>query len=380
MRALIDARPALDPRRTGVGHYTDRLLWHLPAADPDGRYVAWYLHARGLLHPTRFFADVDGLEEHASRFPARVFGPLSTRVGWPRVDARFDALLATNFLPPHTTRRGVVLVVHDLAFDRFPETAPHHTARWRRLFEGWLAKADGVIAPSEATRADLETFHGIGRERVDVVPLGTEQFVAPEEQAARAARAALGIPEGPYALFVGGLEPRKNLEVLVRAFARVAPDVEGALVLAGGAVNWDPGYEARLGAVIAGLPAASRTRVHRVGYVGPADKAALLGGATMLVYPSLVEGFGLPVLEGFAAGLPVLTSSTSSLPEVAGDAALLVEPDEAGVAEGLRRLLADAALRERLAAAGRARVQAFTWERCARETAAVLHRAAERAR
>lgn len=380
MRALIDARPALDPRRTGVGHYTDRLLRHLPAADPEGRYVAWYLHARGLLRPTRFFADVDGLEEHASRFPARVFGPLSVRVGWPRVDTRFDALLATNFLPPHTTRRGVVLVVHDLAFDRFPETAPHHTARWRRLFEGWLAKADGVIAPSEATRSDLETFHGVGRDRVDVVPLGAEPFVALGEQAIRARLAALGIPEGAYALFVGGLEPRKNLEVLVRAFGSVAGEVEGHLVLAGGPVSWHAGYVGRVDAAIEGLAPAVRARVRRVGYVGEADKSALLSGATALVYPSLAEGFGLPVLEGFAAGLPVLTSSTSSLPEVAGDAALLVEPDEAGVAEGLRRLFTDTPLRERLAAAGRTRVEAFTWERCARGTAAVLHRAAECAR
>ncbi|HEX6844011.1 MAG TPA: glycosyltransferase, partial [Actinomycetota bacterium] len=218
MRALIDARPALDPRRTGVGRYTERLLAHLPAADPDGTYVAWYLHARGLLRPRRFFDEVEGLEESASRFPARVFGPLSIRLGWPRVRVPFDALLATNFLPPHTTRRGVVLVVHDLAFDRFPETAPHHDARWRRRFEGWLAKADGVIAPSNATRGDLATVHGVDPGRVDVVPLGADPFVAPPPRAAAAARGRIGIGARPYALYVGGLEARKNLDALVRAF------------------------------------------------------------------------------------------------------------------------------------------------------------------
>lgn len=380
MRAVIDARPALDPRRTGVGLYTDRLLRHLPAADPDGRYVAWYLHARGLLRPQRFFADVPGLDEHASRFPARVFGPLSSRVGWPRLSVPFDALLATNFLPPHTARRGVVLVIHDLAFERFPQTAPHATGRWRRQLDTWLARADGVIAPSEATRADLASFRGVDPARVDVVPLGAEPFTPPDPDAAARARARLGVPEGPFVLFVGGIEPRKNLEALVRAFAHVAGDVEGALVLAGGAIRWDPGAAARLDAAIAGLPGAVRDRIVRTGYVDERDKASLLAGATALAYPSLAEGFGMPVLEAFAAGVPVLTSRASSLPEVAGDAALLVDPDEAAIASGLRTLLTDAALRERLAAAGRARVGAFTWERTARGTAAVLHRAAERAR
>lgn len=378
MRALIDARPALDPRRTGVGHYTDRLLRHLPAADPDGRYVAWYLHARGLLRPTRFFADVDGLEEHASRFPARVFGPLSIRTGWPRVSAEFDALLATNFLPPHTTRRGVVLVVHDLAFDRFPETAPHHDRRWRRLFTRWLARADGIITPSAATRDDLATFHGVDPDRVDVVPLGADRFVAPTPDAAAAARISVGVGAHPYVLFVGGLEPRKNLETLVRAFARSG--VPGDLVLAGGAVNWDPGYEGRLDAAIAALPSDARARVHRLGYVDQHTKAALLAGARVLAYPSLAEGFGLPVLEAFSAGVPVVAARASSLPEVAGDAAVLVDPDDVGVAEGLSRVWDDATLRERLVAAGRARLTRFTWAGCARETAAVLRRAAERAR
>jgi glycosyltransferase involved in cell wall biosynthesis len=330
-----------------------------------------------VLRRTRFFADVEGLEESASRFPARVFGPLSIRIGWPRVRAPFDALLATNFLPPHTTRRGVVLVVHDLAFDRFPETAPHHDARWRRLFDGWLAKGDGVIVPSNATRDDLATFHGVEPGRVDVVPLGVDPFDAPDPRAAAAARGRIGVGARPYALFVGGLEARKNLEALVRGFART---LAGDLVLAGGGVNWDPGYVARLDDAIGALAPAVRARIHRVGYVDDVTKTALLEGASLVVYPSLAEGFGLPVLEAFAAGVPVLTSSASSLPEVAGDAALLVTPDEDGIAEGLERLWDDAALRTSLAQAGRSRAHAFTWASCARRTAEVLHRAAERAR
>src|SRR5829696_2313765 len=129
MRAVIDARPALDPRRTGVGHYTQQLIRHLPHADPSNEYVAWYLHAKGLLRPRSFFTGVHApnLTEKASRFPARIFGPMSSRLGVPRIEwsVGFDVLLATNFLPPATHSRGVVMVVHDLAYERLPDTAPH---------------------------------------------------------------------------------------------------------------------------------------------------------------------------------------------------------------------------------------------------------------
>jgi glycosyltransferase involved in cell wall biosynthesis len=156
----------------------------------------------------------------------------------------------------------------------------------------------------------------------------------------------------------------------------VALDDDVALVLAGGPVRWLPQAADRIESAIAGLAPAARQRIIRTGYVSHEEKAALLTGATALAYPSLYEGFGFPVLEAFAAGLPVLTSTVSSLPEVAGDAALLVDPhDDAAIATGLRRLFADPTLRERLAAAGRARVKEFTWGACAARTAEVLHRA-----
>ena len=157
MRAVIDARPALDPRRTGVGHYTQQLIRHLPHADPDSQYVAWYLHAKGIIRSRTFFAGVhaSNLEERASRFPARVFEPLSSRIGVPRIEwsVEFDVLLATNFLPPATRSPGVVMVVHDLAYERLPETAPHMDARWRTRFDSWLRRAAGVLVPSESTEA-----------------------------------------------------------------------------------------------------------------------------------------------------------------------------------------------------------------------------------
>jgi glycosyltransferase involved in cell wall biosynthesis len=379
MRAVIDARPALDPRRTGVGHYTQQIIRHLPYADPDAEFVAWYLHAKGLFRPRRFFEGVraTNLSEKASRFPARVFGPLSSRIGMPRIEwsVGFDILLATNFLPPATHADGVVLVVHDLAHERMPLTAPHMNDRWRRSFDRWLRKAAGVIVPSESTKADLLSEHEVEDDRVHVTPLGVDAgaFAPAPPDAVDAVRRRYGI-DGPYALFVGGIEPRKNLETLVAAFATLEPGTR--LVIAGGPVRWDPKAEQRLEAAIGSLAPASRARIVRTGYVSDKEKVVLLTGSTMLAYPSLYEGFGFPVLEGFAAGVPVLTSNVSSLPEVAGDAAFLVDPrDVAAIADGFTQLFEDADLRAMLSAAGVARASKFTWEATAKRTVAALHAA-----
>jgi glycosyltransferase involved in cell wall biosynthesis len=378
VRIAIDARPALDPHGTGVGHYTRQIVRHLPVADPLPEYVAWYLHAKGLFRTPRRFAGVaSNLSEHASRFPARVFQPVSWRLGVPRLEwlgVRFDALLATNFLPPPTRGRGVVLVVHDLAYERFPESAPHVDARWRRAFRRWLGRAAAVIVPSESARRDLLQRHDeTDTDRVHAIAHGAEPFDRPPPRAVEGVRERFGIG-GRYALFVGAIEPRKNLLGLVEAFRRA--DTDAWLVIAGGRANWIPDEVERLGAVVDALPAQVGRRIVRTGYVSEADKRALLAGAQVLAYPSRYEGFGFPVLEAFAAGVPVLTSNASSLPEVAGEAALLVDPRDPGaIAEGLERLLGDDGLREGLGRAGSERVRSFTWEATARRTAEVLQAA-----
>jgi len=384
VRVVIDARPALDPHRTGVGHYTEAVLRHVPPADPEGRYVAWYLDVRGTLENRRWFRGwAPNLSERATRVPTRLFAPISVRTQLPRLEwlaGGSDLVMATNFLPPPTASRGVVLVVHDLAFDHLPETAPHHNRRWRRLFDHWLDRAAGVIVPSEATRQDLLRFHEVDPACIDVVAHGTDAdaFRPASEADIEATRRRLGIG-GRYVLFLGGLEPRKNLEPLVWAFGSVA-DADAWLVIAGGPVRWAPEYEAKVERAIAALPPAARARVVRAGYVADAERRALLSGAEVLAYPSLYEGFGFPVMEGFAANVPVLTSETSALPEIAGEAAVLVDPHDPGaIAAGLSELLGDADLRNVLRAAGTARVATFTWERCARATVLALRRAHARA-
>jgi glycosyltransferase involved in cell wall biosynthesis len=383
MRVLIDARPAVNTQRTGVGVYTQAMIEHLPPADPLARFVAWYLDLRGIGKPAERFPGIaPNLTERATRLPIKGFQRLNTRIGSPKVE-RFagnaDVVLATTYVPPPTSIERVVMVVHDLAFDLMPETAPHVTDRWRRSFDDWLGRAAAVIVPTEATRADLLRLHRIDDALVHVIHHGADADKlsrVPSGEVDEVKR-RFGI-DGRYVLSLTGQEKRKNLGGLVQAFERLR-DQSSWLVIAGGRVRWAPDHADDVDREITRLPPAVRGRIVRTGYVSDTDRRALLSGAEALAYPSRYEGFGFPLLEGFAARVPVLTSNVSAMPEVAGDAAVLVDPgDVDAIAGGLDRILEDEGLREELKRAGMARLASFTWERAARATAAVLRGAVKR--
>jgi glycosyltransferase involved in cell wall biosynthesis len=335
-----------------------------------------------LLGGERFFEKQPNLVEKAIPFPARVWQRLSNRLGVPRVEwtTRFDAFLAPNYIPPATKTKGLVITVHDLAFKILPETAPHANRYWHEYFGRALNHAAEIITVSEATRHDLCDIYEIDPGRVTAVHSGVDFDIykpASEEDIATTRR-DLGI-EGPYFLFVGGLEPRKNLRMLLRAFDRLDSEIRPTLVLAGAPVHWIPGGPEIMSSALRSLPEEVQRKVILPGYVTNKQKVALYTGAEALVYPSVYEGFGFPVLEAMACGTPVLTSDTSSLPEVAGDAAILVDPYEtSSIMEGMQHLLTDEPLRARLREAGLQRAKQFSWEETARQTAKVLHRAADR--
>jgi glycosyltransferase involved in cell wall biosynthesis len=275
-----------------------------------------------------------------------------------------------------------VATVHDVAFRHFPEAYPASGRRFHeRATRIAVAEATRVLVPSAATARDLADLYGLEPERVTVTPLGAGPPSDPDPQPARRLLERLGVG-GPFLLAVGTLEPRKNLPRLVVAFAEAAADLpEHHLVVVGptgwgkalaGALPGPPGSKDRSARSGGAMPA----RVVLAGAVEYAVLQGLYRSADGLAYPSLYEGFGLPVLEAMARGLPVLTSDRSSLPEVAGGAALLVDPtDVPAMAKGLIELVSNHALRERLSADGRRRAAAFTWRATAAATWAAYEEA-----
>ena len=382
VRVAIDARQAAAPRPSGVGEYTLQLVRRMPGVRPDWSFVAWYLDARRPLRRDRFGAAAPNLRERAVPIPSRLFARTAGALEAPRVEwfGGFDVLFAPNFVPPPTRASRIVLTVHDLAFRLDPDGAPAGTRVWLEGLPRALDRASRVLVPSECTRRDLLRAFGVDAGRVRVTPLGVDRdrYRPARPERVAEARARFGI-EGPYVLFVGAIEPRKNLPLLVRAFARVAPGPSAAprLVIAGSGVSWNPEGPERLSRALEEVPDPVAARVTVTGYVGPDAKVALLTGAEALVFPSTYEGFGLPVLEAMACGTPVLTSNTSALSEVAGDAALRVDPaDEQAVAAAMEDLLVDGALRVAHRAKGLARAAEFDWDATAELTARAIEEAA----
>jgi len=259
----------------------------------------------------------------------------------------------------------VVVTIHDLAVLRFPHLFRPWHGRYARFVLPHLARrARAVIAVSAATKNDVVEMLGVPAERVTVIPNGISLAMTPGAVGAaraREVRARYGLPER-FILTVGTIEPRKNLKRLIEAVGIVAThaDAQDVTLVHAGPAGW----------LSDDLPRNGRVRF--LGHVSTEDLAALYSLARCSAYPSLWEGFGLPVLEAMASGCPVLTSAVSALPEVAGDAAVLVEPTSTeAIADGLARLWTDATLCSRLAQRGIERATRFSWERAARETAAI---------
>lgn len=279
-----------------------------------------------------------------------------------------DLFHATDFtLPPTHRNTKTVLTIHDLAFERYPaETMPGMQRFLSTVVPRSLSRADHVIAVSEATRKDLIELCDTPPEKITVVPNGvsprfrplTASEIGEQAQKETAIRAKYGLPDGPLVLTVGTLQPRKNHQRLVQAFAQVREPA--TLVIAGGrgwAYNTTHNEVTRLGLT---------DRVVFAGFIDDADLPALYRTATVFAYPALYEGFGLPPLEAMACGVPVLAANTSSLPEVIGEAGLLVDPfDVEGLAAGLEKLLGDEALRASLREKGITRAGGFTWAQAA---------------
>jgi glycosyltransferase involved in cell wall biosynthesis len=364
MQIAIDAR-LWDEPRSGIGRYTRALIEYLVRAAPDEHWVLYVDRPPGPRLP--------GTTVRCLPWPQRLVWSL-----WhaPRDLRRRPVDVfhgVTGFELPPRGPWALVTTVHDLVPLRLPHLVPaRHRWAVRCLLGPALRRAKRVIAVSETTRQEVLARYRLAAERVVVVPEAAPAHFGPvAPETLEATRRRYGLVR-PYVLFVGYLEPKKNLGVLLEAVARLRRgghwgDTELVVV---GAAGWGADPTARIRAL--GLDVAVRC----VGPAPDADLPALYAGALAFAFPSLWEGFGLPVLEAMAAGAPVVASNRGALPEVTAGAALLVEPQAAPLADALGAVLGDPSLRARLRAAGVARAAAFSWERTARETLAVYRAAA----
>ncbi len=375
MRIGFDATAAVR-QGGGIGRYTRELLRALGEVDGASGYRLIYAAPPG----SRTFP----LPALPSNFTARhlPFDDIWLARLWQRariplpvewLTGPVDIFHSPDFtLPPTRRRTRTLLTVHDLSFIRDPESAvPVLRAYLNRVVPRSVARADHVLADSEATRADLMELYGTPPGKITVLYSGVNDSFRPVRDPAALAslRARYGLGAAPFVLAVGTLQPRKNYVRLIQAMAQLPAGAN--LVIAGGR-GWL--YDAifaeveRLG---------WRERVIFAGFVADDDLPALYSAARVLAYPSLYEGFGLPILEAFACGTPVVTSTASCLPEVAGDAALLVPPtDVAALAAALERALTDEAARAELIARGFERVKAFSWAASAQKLVGIYRQLA----
>jgi glycosyltransferase involved in cell wall biosynthesis len=363
-------------RQAGVSRYTEALLRELPGVAPFDTFVVFSGPRRA---PAERPFD-DRLQwVHArlptQRPPARI--AWEQTAGW-RIARRYglDLVHAPVNVTPLVSGVPRVVTIHDLAFHLFPAQYPGAKQRYLRVMTRLsVRRATHVIAVSEATRRDVLRLYGADPARVVTVPngVGAEFRPLPDDEVARFRRDN-DLPER-FILFLGTLQPRKNLETLLRAYARVEAEVGWPLVVVG-AAGWlyEPVF-----ATARALGLAERVRF--TGYAAPETLPFWYNAAGMLVYPSLYEGFGLPALEALACGTPVIAADASSLPEVVGDAGLLVKPrDIDGFAHAILSLARDEALRAALAERGLRRAAGYSWRRTAALTHAVYRDALAAAR
>lgn len=369
MRIGFDATPAVR-QGAGIGRYTRELLQALYSADPNSHYQLFFASRSPLPYPLPGQLPANF---HARHLPfddiwlARVWHRAQLPLPVETITGPIDLFHSPDFtLPP--VRRGTrtILTVHDLSFIRDPDSAvPVLRQYLNAVVPRSVARADHVLADSLSTRADLIELYHTPSDKISVLYSGVNAIFRPITDSAplAAVRAKYHLGESPFILAVGTLQPRKNYVRLIQAFSRLpSHHSELHLVIAGGK-GWL--YDV-IFAEVERLKL--QTRVVFAGFVDDADLPALYSAARVLAYPSLYEGFGLPMLEAMACGTPVVTSTASCLPEVAGDAALCVPPtDVDALARALEQAVSDEAVRATLIVKGLARAKEFTWEKAARE-------------
>ncbi|MFO7919034.1 MAG: glycosyltransferase family 1 protein [Anaerolineae bacterium] len=358
-------------RSAGVSRYIQALLTHLPRVDDHFRYLAFM-----------GTADAEHKGWHTRTSPWSTAHPLARILWeqgiqpWAARREKLDLLHQPVYVGPLLHPCPTVVTLHDLSFYLYPELFPQS----KRIYLQYMTRhtihhAEAVIAVSQSTKRDALRLFPVAEKKITVIPNGVEAQMRPLDDPTpiRDLHHRYDLPSDVL-LFLGTLEPRKNLVTLLEAYAllRQRGDIHHHLVIAGGR-GWyyEKVYDA---AERLGLHGA----VHFTGYVPDEELPLWYNAADLFIYPSLYEGFGLPPLEAMACGTPVIVSNISSLPEVVGDAGLTVDPhDPQALAEAIHSLLSDPARRERLSKEGQAQASKFSWHTTAAKTAELYHHVLE---
>lgn len=363
MRIGIDARP-LSYRLTGIGMYLKHLLDALqPASGGHDVYLISNTHI-----------DYDPANPRWHKVEGRVSRKL-TSTAWMQGCAPIIAMhlgLDLFWSPRHHLPLGLppgirtVVTIHDVVHRRYPQTMGLANLLVERLLmRVSLMRAQAVITDARSTQHDLQRWYHLPQDKLHCIHPGVPLF-------AKSSSAGSSLPNLPlkYLLFVGTLDPRKNFDRLFEAFGHLDPARRNLHLVLVGARGWkNRAFLQRL------EDSSLRPFVRVTGYLTRAQLAELYRHALCLVFPSLYEGFGFPILEAMALGTPVITSTVSCMPEVAGDAALLVDPrSPQAITAAMQRVITDGALRARLIAAGRRRVVQFSWQRCVQDTLRVMEK------
>ncbi|MFZ6027464.1 MAG: glycosyltransferase family 4 protein [Chloroflexota bacterium] len=353
MNIVFDVRPAT-PHFPGIGRYVRNLGESLPALLADGEQLI-------LLHNT---TQTESWLHGKRQKIASTASPFSLAQQWqipPLLQReRAEIYHSPYYLMPYRPHAPTVLTVYDAIPIRYPETVNRRVRMLYRLTSILaLRAAQAVIAISEATRADFIQAFGVPAAKIRTIPLAAEPHFRPQPAAEiRRVRQKYALPE-TFALYFGINKPHKNLLRLVQAWMNVQP--AGWALAIGGA--WDAHYPQ------AKERAAGSGSIQFLGPIPETDLPGLYAAASLFVFPSLYEGFGLPVLEAMACGTPVACAETSSLPEVGGEAVLYFDPENVeAICEALQKATIDMALRQALSERGLAQAQGFTWQRTAQET------------
>ncbi len=368
MKVAVDIRPLLSPYLSGVGFYTKLVLEYLLKQDQvDDFYLYWnnWRQIKAKL-PEIFYQRAQII---TTRVPNKLFSLTAVGLGvdWWKIQADVFWLPAINFITwPKQSRR--VITCHDLSWLIMPEFYSRRSRLWhlitraRQLYK----QADLILSVSLSTTEDLVDYLHIPEDKIKTIPLGvnppelsTEDILAVKEK--------YNLPD-EFILYVGNIEPRKNIEGIILALSllRQAKNRDIKLVVAGGK-GWHRGYFVKIKKMM------QANQVKYLGYIEEKDKWALYNLAKIFAYPSFYEGFGLPPLEAMSQGCPVVASHVSSLPEVVGEAGLLVDPYNINqIAYAIDRLWHDKDLRSELALAGKSRSHQFSWQQTAKLTAQAL--------